>query len=332
MKVTFHALLMRNAFLSCFFYCFAGTLAAAEAPLAGVEKRPVSIYCDGVRMAADLFSPKGLKPDQKLPALILCNGTGGTKAKVGNRTAPAFARAGFVVLSFDYRGWGESDSKLITLEAQPRPDANGNVKVEARAVRWQMNYADQTEDIRAAISFLSGEKTVDAKQIGLWGSSYGGGLVTWVAGNDARVRFAIAQVSGMSARGPAAEKAAQDLSTKQARGESEPVPFETGKLGGKLATYEMMRANPARSVGFNSIEAAAKIKVPMILVDAEKDELVDIRQHGGKVAGILKANGVPVEYRVIPDITHYGVYKEKFAEVTAIEVEWLLATLKSLGN
>lgn len=306
--------------------------AAAEAPLADIEKRPVTIFCDGVRMAADLFSPKGLKSDQKLPALILCNGTGGTKAKVGNRTAPAFARAGFIVLSFDYRGWGESDSKLVTLETQPRPDADGNVKVTARAVRWQMNYADQTEDIRAAISFLAGEKSVDAKLIGLWGSSYGGGLVTWVAGNDARVRFAVAQVSGMSARGPAAEKAAQALAIRQARGEAEPVPFETGKLGGKMASYEMMRANPSRSVGFNSIEAAAKIKVPMLLVDAEKDELVDIRQHGGKVAGILKANGVPVEYRVIPDITHYGVYKEKFAEVTAIEVEWLRNTLKSLGN
>ena len=306
--------------------------AAADAPLAGVEKRPVSIFCDGVRMAADLFSPKGLKPDQKLPALILCNGTGGTKAKVGNRTAPAFARAGFIVLSFDYRGWGESDSKLITLEAQPRPDANGNVKVEARAVRWQMNYADQTEDIRAAISFLVGEQSVDARRIGLWGSSYGGGLVTWVAGNDARVRFAVAQVSGMSARGPAAEKAAQALAIKQARGEAEPVPFETGKLGGKMASYEMMRANPARSVGFNSVEAAAKIKAPMLLVDAEKDELVDIRQHGGKVAGILKANGVPVEYRIIPGITHYGVYKEKIAEVTAIETEWLLTTLKTLGD
>jgi dipeptidyl aminopeptidase/acylaminoacyl peptidase len=305
---------------------------AAEAPLADVDRRPVTIFCDGVRMAADLFSPKGLKPDQKLPALVLCNGTGGTKAKVGNRTAPAFARAGFVVLSFDYRGWGESDSKLITLETQPKPDANGNVKVEARAMRWQMNYADQTEDIRAAISFLIGEKMVDAKQIGLWGSSYGGGLVTWVTANDTRVHFAIAQVAGMAARGPAAERAAQELATKQTRGEVEPVPFETGKLGGKLATYDMMRANPARSLGFNSIEAAAKIKVPMLLVDAEKDELVDIRQHGGKVAGILKANGVPVEYRVIPDITHYGVYKEKFVEVTAIETEWLQKTVKSLGN
>jgi hypothetical protein len=67
------------------------TLVAADGQLAGVENRPVTIYCDGVRMAADLFSPKKFKPDQKLPALILCNGTGGTKAKVGNRTAPSFA-------------------------------------------------------------------------------------------------------------------------------------------------------------------------------------------------------------------------------------------------
>jgi hypothetical protein len=67
------------------------TLVAADGPLTAVANRPVTIYCDGVRMAADLFSPKEFKPDQKLPALILCNGTGGTKAKVGNRTAPSFA-------------------------------------------------------------------------------------------------------------------------------------------------------------------------------------------------------------------------------------------------
>ena len=41
-------------------------------------------------------------------------------------------------------------------------------------------------DIRAAISFVVGETNVDAQRVGIWGSSYGGGLVTWTAGNDPR--------------------------------------------------------------------------------------------------------------------------------------------------
>ena len=56
-----------------------------------------------------------------------------------------------------------------------------------------------------------------------------------------------------------AVKVAQALATNQACGETELVPFETSKLGGKLATSEKMRTNPARSIGFSAVDAAAKI-------------------------------------------------------------------------
>lgn len=175
---------------------------AGEAPLraplpASVEKRDVTIFSDGVRMAGDLYLSEGLKPDEKLPAIVICAGTAGTKRGAGGRIGPIFAQDGYVVLAFDYRGWGDSDSKLITLEKQPRPDAKGEVEMKARAVRWQMDFADQAMDIRAAISFIAGEPNVDKDRIGIWGTSYGGGLVTWTAGNDPRVKCTVAQVPGM---------------------------------------------------------------------------------------------------------------------------------------
>jgi dienelactone hydrolase len=58
-----------------------------------------------------------------------------------------------------------------------------------------MTYTDQTKDIRAAISFLAGEPTVEAQRIGIMGSSYGGGLVTYMAGTDPRVKCVVAQAS-----------------------------------------------------------------------------------------------------------------------------------------
>ncbi|MCX7827001.1 MAG: prolyl oligopeptidase family serine peptidase, partial [Verrucomicrobiae bacterium] len=117
-----------------------------------------------------------------------------------------------------------------------------------------MDFADQVADIRAAISFLAGEPNVDPQRIGIIGTSYGGGLVTWVAGNDPRVKCVAAQVAGMGGgRGPAAEQRAYELWTKQARGETEPVPFETGKLGGKMERYEHMRSNPVKSIGYHPI-------------------------------------------------------------------------------
>ena len=35
-----------------------------------IEKRDVTIFSDGVRMAGDLYFPKGLKPDEKRPAVV----------------------------------------------------------------------------------------------------------------------------------------------------------------------------------------------------------------------------------------------------------------------
>ena len=191
-----------------------------------------------------------------------------------------------------------------------------------------MNLMDQTFDIRAAISYLQGEPEVDPERIGLFGSSYGGGLVTLMAAIDPRVKCVAAQVGGLGI-GPAADKPGYDLLRKQARGETEPVPIETGKLGGKLSRYDQMRRNPARNVGFGEKdEVVGRIRIPMIFIDAENEELLNIKENGEKFASILKANGVPVEYHVIKGISHYGIYGEGFEEATKLELAWFNKHLK----
>ncbi len=302
---------------------------SAPAPLpADVEKRTVQIWSDGTRMAAHLYLPKHHKPGDRLPAVVLCAGTGGTKEHTGSRLGPILAQHGYVALAFDYRGWGESDSRLMSVEPQPQPGAQQEITIKVKPLRGQMSYAEQTEDIRAAISYIVGEPGVDAARIGLWGTSYGGGLVIWVAGNDPRVKCMAAQVPGMGAgSNPAAMKAAYDLATKQARGETEPVPIETGKLTGALARYTAMRRNPVKSIGFSATEASAKITAPSLFVVAEKEELsgnaaVESVHHD------LVKRGVPSGFHVIKDITHYGVYAEGFAEATRVELEWFDAHLK----
>jgi len=295
-----------------------------------VEMRPVTIFSDGTRMAGDLYLPKGLKATDKLPAIVLCAGTGGTKGGTQARLAPIFVEKGYIVLAFDYRGWGQSESQLVALEPQPKPDEKNEMTIKVKAIRWPMNYTDQTADIRAAISFVEGEPNVDKERIGLWGSSYGGGLVTWVAGNDPRVKCVAAQVPGMGGRAPAAMKYAYELASKQARGETEPVPIETGKLTGKMATYANMRVNPAKNIGFNALDAAAKINVPALFILAENEEL----SSNATVEAVQKSlqdRGVPSSLHVIKGITHYGVYAEGFDEATREEIEWFakyLGTVK----
>ena len=301
----------------------------AVAPLPDdVEKRGVKIFSNGTRMAAHLYLPKYRKPEDKLPAIVLCAGTGGVKEQTGGRLGPILAQHGYIALAFDYRGWGESESQLMAAEPQPKPDANHEMTIKVKALRGQMNYTDQTEDIRAAISFIVGEPGVDRERIGLWGTSYGGGLVTWVAGNDPRVKCLAAQVPGMGAgNNPATKKYAYDLATKQARGESEPVPIETGKLTGALARYTEMRANPVKTLGFNAVEAAAKITAPSLFVVAEKEELTG-NETVERVHQDLVRRGVPSAFHVIKGITHYGVYYEAFEEATRVEVEWFDTHLK----
>ena len=66
-----------------------------------------------------------VKAGEKRPAILFCAGTAGTKKGNGALYANRFVKEGFVVLAFDYRGWGESDCKLMMTEAMPKADADG---------------------------------------------------------------------------------------------------------------------------------------------------------------------------------------------------------------
>jgi hypothetical protein len=244
---------------------------------------------------------------------------------------PQFVNRGYIFLTFDYRGWGESESKLLMLEPMPEPDARGEVTVKARAIRWQMDFADQIADIRAAIAFTAGEPNVDASRIGIIGTSYGGGLATWTAANNPSVKCAAVQVPGMNGKTPAADRRAYEMLAQQARGETEPVPYEKGAPSGKMSSYAHMRYNIAKGVGFNPIKAAESITIPMLIIDAGNEELMKTEDNGKRVADILQAKGVPVDYHVIPGIGHYGVYSEKFQETTDMELTWFDQHLKGLA-
>jgi hypothetical protein len=60
----------------------------------------------------------------------------------------------------------------------------------------------------------------------------------------------------------------------------------------------------------------------MLIIDAGKEELMDIKENGGRVAGILRSSGTPVRYEIIDGIGHYGVYGEKFQAALDLELEW----------
>lgn len=109
-----------------------------------------------------------------LPCIVMAHGLGGTRAAGLAPYAEAFAAAGFEVLCFDYRGFGESGG-------EPR-----------QVVDVEM----QLEDWAAAIAHARSLKGVDGKRIALWGSSFSGGHAVAAAVRDGKVA-AVSNQGGM---------------------------------------------------------------------------------------------------------------------------------------
>ena len=105
------------------------------------------------------------------PCVVMAHGFGGTKDSGLLPFAEAMAEAGLDVLLFDYRGFGESSG-------------------EPRQFAWP---ARHREDYRAAVEFARGLEDVDPERIVLWGTSWSGGHVVYVAAGDPRIAGVISQ-------------------------------------------------------------------------------------------------------------------------------------------
>jgi len=288
-------------------------------------KKEVTIWSEGTRMAGDLFLPDDLRDAEKRPAILLCHGWGGPKSHLSSTYAPFFCKSGFVCLTFDYRGWFESDARVTTPDRQSAPDADGFITVRGRPIREIVDPIDQNRDINNALDFLIGEPSVDPSRIGLWGSSFGGGHVIYVAGHDPRIKAVVSQVPGM---GPAPDPhgfvapmpEVQKLASAMARGDIAAIPRpkeqpESLKGIGDFTT--MWRFRPR--------VAAANIRVPTLIIDQENEE------YGGREnSGLAAKNAIPsttiVKYHVFPG-THYDIYEKNYRESGTMARDWFIEHL-----
>src|SRR5437870_2034054 len=113
-----------------------------------MEKHVVKFFSEGVQMEGDLLLPDGLKSGERRPGIVLCHGFTGIRSVILGDYAKVFVEAGFVALTFDYRGFGGSEG-----------------------TKWRLIPLEQIDDIRNAISFFEAQPQVDPERIGLWGTS-----------------------------------------------------------------------------------------------------------------------------------------------------------------
>lgn len=134
-------------------------------------KKPISFYSEGCKLSGDLFMPDGLKPDEPRAGVVLCHGYTGVKDLYLPDNARVFNEAGYVVLTFDYKGWGASEGPKSRLAPMSR-----------------------VADVQAAMTFLGIQPEVDEDRLGIYGTSYGGATVVWTAAIDTRVKCTVACV------------------------------------------------------------------------------------------------------------------------------------------
>src|ERR1700754_4228121 len=115
--------------------------------------------------------PEGASGDTRFPVIVMAHGFSGVKEQGLNAVAERFCAAGHAVLVFDFRHFG----------------ASGGMP------RSQLFPQAMVEDYRNAISWACRQPRVDQARLGVWGTSFRGGVAPHVATVDRRFKAVVAQ-------------------------------------------------------------------------------------------------------------------------------------------
>jgi uncharacterized protein len=294
---------------------------AEQAPWAmpeDVVARKVDIYSEGTRMTGYIFTSKTAVADAKLPTIVLAHGWGGAQRSL-RRDAATFAASGYLALTFDYHGWGESDSRVILTAPAPDPKT-ATFTAEVRAIREVVDPLDMGTDWLNALHFVQGEPQTDPARIGVWGSSMSGGYVIYAAAHDPRIKAVHSQVTGsLNGREWGRSAAATTEATQRARGEiGYPEPrARFGNLQGAPITPRFADYVPNEDILRND-----KVAIQIVLAESE--------EYGGNPLAMAtyEQHKGPKNLVVIEGIGHYDVYTRAWQRAHDLAEAWFDQYLK----
>ncbi|WNO07557.1 alpha/beta hydrolase [Teredinibacter sp. KSP-S5-2] len=134
--------------------------------------RDIHFVVDGSKVSGHLYIPKDSAKNKAYPCVILCHGFCGVKELLLPAFADYFANNGYAALTFDYRGFGQSEGE------------KGRLVPEL-----------QIEDIQQAIAYVSSLDEIDENKIALWGTSFGGANAIVAASNNSAVKCLTVQLT-----------------------------------------------------------------------------------------------------------------------------------------
>ncbi|UIP59892.1 alpha/beta hydrolase [Agromyces marinus] len=286
-----------------------------------MQTTPVEFYSEGDRLAGLWRTPEGPGPYR---AIVQGPGWLGLKdAKLYVRYHEALVAAGFAVLVFDYRGFGDSAGD-----------------------RGILSPARQLQDLVNAVTYLTTRDDVNADAIGVFGTGgTGGGNAVLLADADPRVKAAVSQV-------PVADgtdwlhRMRQEhewLSFLASLDEDRKLRAATGS--GRLVhpREEIMVPTPERRatkikadvddripsaiplscaeeiLTYRPLAAAERLETPLLVIGVEGDATTPT-DHAEALYAAAKG---PKQLIMQRHTTHYAAYDRYWEQTTPLIVEWL---------
>jgi hypothetical protein len=288
-----------------------------------MPSKAVSFYSEGTRLSGDLFLPDDLTPGEKRAGIVLCHGYTGVRNLYLPDNARLLNQAGYVVLTFDYKGWGDSDGPRSRLSPYGR-----------------------VIDSQAAITFLGAQPAVDDSRIGLYGTSYGGATVVWTAAIDPRVQCVVSVVGigngrrwMRSVRRPdefadLLQRSAADRMRRALTGQSQFVERNdvllpdrqsadlaaAARKGNPGAVSEIPLEYVDDTLGFHPEWVVDRISPrPVLFITCDEDRLVPPEES----EELFRRAGEPKKLVVLKGWGHYEVYAgEAFHQVMDATLAW----------
>lgn len=271
----------------------------------------------GLKLAGTLHTPDGLKAGERRPAFLILHGFGTNKESGTTKSVAALmASLGYFALRFDMRGCGQSGGE-----------------------RGYILCADQVEDTRNALTYLSMHADVDPKRIGVMGHSFGAAVAVYTGGIDPRVAAVISSGGWGDGEvkfrgqhvGPEAWKRFTDMleegKRRRARGERLMVPrWDIVPIPEHLrdnlpadAIAEFPSETAQSMYDFRANDVVGKIAPrPLLLFHSANDSVTPTTQS----VELFARAGQPTDLMLLAEIDHFP-FSDKNPRARTMLTSWL---------
>lgn len=284
----------------------------------GMERTRVEWKNHDQTLVGHCYKPAAEPP---WPTLVMCHGFAGVKELLLPPVAQRFAEAGYCVLTFDYRGFGESEGE-----------------------RGRLVPSLQIDDICSALEFVATQPFVAANRIGLWGTSLGGANAIIAATQTDKVKALAVQLTfangervvtgSMSA--PDKEKflqTMQRMADKRDRtGKEMMVPLKKVLTDAQSVVFYEQHVEEfdalkikvpfltvLETMALKPEEVLAKLKVPLHITGASNDSVNPAEES----QLLYEQASEPKALLMLDGAEHYKAYEgQLLTQVTNAQLDW----------